>query len=262
MNTLQVGADSLWIVRAGAATLLAAHIAGGSMAILSGAVALAVRKGSPLHVQAGRTFFVSMLAMASIGGLVAPFLVSRQGDPKYFDSLAGFFTLYLVVTGWMTLWRKAGTIGRAEGAAFLCVSSLAAAAVLLGLRAASSASGLAGGQPAGAYYGFAGIFALAAILDAKVLLNRGISGGPRLARHVWRMSLAMFVATGSFFLGQQRVMPDYVQDSAWLQVPPLAVLAIMAFWLLKLRLAGLFGRLKRRRRTTPHDAAVPARAVS
>src|SRR4051794_25557007 len=100
MNTLPVAADAPLLLRAGAATLLIAHIAGRTTAILSGAVALAARKGTRLHSRAGKTFFVSMLVMASIGGVVALFLVSQQGDPKYFDSLAGFFTFYLVVTGW------------------------------------------------------------------------------------------------------------------------------------------------------------------
>ena len=103
MNTLQVGADSWWVLRAGAAALLFTHIAGGSVAILSGATALALRKGSRLHVLAGRAFVVAMMAMTLTGAFVAPFLVSRHGDPKYFDSLAGFLTLYLVVTGWMTI---------------------------------------------------------------------------------------------------------------------------------------------------------------
>jgi hypothetical protein len=82
----------------------------------------------------------------------------------------------------------------------------------------------------------------------KVILNRGITGAPRIARHLWRMCLALFVAVGSFFLGQQRVMPEYMQGSPWLSVPPLAVLATMLFWLLKLRFAKFIARLKRRLR--------------
>jgi hypothetical protein len=65
---------------------------------------------------------------------------------------------------------------------------------------------------------------------------------------VWRMCLALFVAVGSFFLGQQRVMPEFMQGSPWLSVPPLAVLAAMAFWLLKLRFAKLVARLRQKRR--------------
>lgn len=239
MNTLQVAAESPWPVHAAAATILFLHIAGGSVAIVSGTVALAVRKGGRLHLLAGNAFFASMLVMASIGALVAPFLLTAQGNPKLFDSAAGFFTCYLVVTSWLTVRRKAGTIGRAEIAAFLFALLLAAALVLLGTRTAGSAAG---------YYALAGIVALAAALDLKVIRDRGISGGPRIARHLWRMCLALFVAVGSFFLGQQRVMPEFVQGSLWLSVPPLAVLATMVFWLLKLRLARAIAQLKQRRR--------------
>lgn len=238
MNTLQVAADSSWPVHAAAATILYLHIAGGSVGIVSGAVAMAARKGGRVHVLAGNVFFVSMLVMASIGALVAPFLVTAQGNPKLFDSAAGFFTCYLVVTSWLTVRRKAGTIGRAEPAAFVFAALLAAAVVLVGQTRGD----------ASAYYGLGGIIALAAALDLKVILDRGISGGPRIARHLWRMCLALFVAVGSFFLGQQRQMPEFVQGSLWLSVPPLAVLAMMVFWLLKLRFARTIGKFRRQRR--------------
>lgn len=246
MNTLQVAANSPWPVHAAAVTILVLHIAGGSVAILAGTAALAVRKGGRLHVVAGNVFFVAMLVMASIGALVAPFLMTAQGNPKLFDSAAGFFTCYLVITSWLTVRRKAGTIGRAEVAAFLFAVLLAAAVVLLGKT----------GGDANAYYGLGGVIALAAALDLKVIVNRGIAGGPRIARHLWRMCLALFVAVGSFFLGQQRQMPEFVQGSPWLSVPPLAVLAMMVFWLLKLRFARAIAQLrqKRRRRVLAMDA--------
>lgn len=248
MNTLQVAADSPLLVRAGAATILFLHIAGGSVAIVSGALALAFRKGGRAHILAGNIFFVSMLVMASIGALVAPFLLTEQGQPKLFDSAAGFFTLYLVVTSWLTVRRKAGTIGRAEVAAFVFASSLAAAIILVGTGR---------DDPTG-YYAMGGLIALAAALDLKVILNRGIAGGPRIARHLWRMCLALFVAMGSFFLGQQKVMPEVMQGSPWLSVPPLAVLAAMLFWLLRLRFAKAVARLKRKRRLRRQAAAAAA----
>ena len=250
MNTLQVASESPWLVHAGAATILFLHIAGGSVAIVAGTMALAFRKGGRAHVLAGNIFFVSMLVMASIGALVAPFLVTAQGNPKLFDSAVGFFTCYLVVTSWLTVRRKAGTIGRAEVAAFLFAALLAAAVVAVGAGR---------DEPTGYYAG--GAIALAAALDLKVILNRGITGGPRIARHLWRMCVALFIAVGSFFLGQQRVMPEFMQGSPWLFVPPLAVLAMMVFWLLRLRLAKLIARVRRKRRLRRGEIAetpVPA----
>lgn len=254
MNTLQVGAESSWLVHAGAATILYLHIAGGSVAIVSGATALAFRKGGRAHVLAGNIFFVSMLVMASIGAFVAPFLLTAEGNPKLFDSTAGFFTCYLVATGWMTVRRKAGTIGRFEVAAFLFASFLAAGIVLLGTRTAGSPTG---------YYAMGGVIALAAALDLKVILNRGISGTPRISRHLWRMCTALFIASGSFFLGQQRQMPEFMQGSSWLAVPALAPLVIMLFWLLKLRLAKAVAQLKQKRRLRRQQGTeAPVRAAS
>jgi hypothetical protein len=258
MNTLQVSPDSPWIVHAAAATILVVHIAGGTIGIVSGLMALAARKGGRIHVLAGQAFFVSMLAMASVGALVAPFLVARDGTAKLFDSMAAFFTLYLVVTGWLTMRRKAETIGRSEVAAFVYAAALAALILLLGLQAAGRPSGSAGGMEATGYYGLAAIVALAAALDLKVILSGGVTGGPRLARHLWRMCLACFVAVGSFFLGQQRVMPEFMQGSPWLQIPPLVPLGMMLFWLLRLRLAKLFGRLRKKLRPGRAAALAPS----
>lgn len=98
MDTLQIGAESHWLWHAGAAIILYLHIAGGSVGILAGAVAVAVRKGRRLHAIAGTVFFASMMVMAAIGAAVAPFLASAQGDPKRFDAFIALFTCYLVAT--------------------------------------------------------------------------------------------------------------------------------------------------------------------
>lgn len=51
--------------------LLVFHICGGLVGLLSGAVAMAFRKGSGAHAVAGKVFVVSMLSMASAGVLLA-----------------------------------------------------------------------------------------------------------------------------------------------------------------------------------------------
>lgn len=139
MNTLQAPPGSPWWLHAGAAAILFAHVAGGSLALVAGARALAVRKGSRRHALAGTIFFASMLAMAAIGAAVSPLLVTARGDPRWFDSLAGIF-----------------------------------------------------------------------------------------------------------FFGQQQVMPESVQGSPWLAVPPFAVLGLMVFWLARLRLPRRLNRFARK----------------
>lgn len=154
----------------------------------------------------------------------------------------------MVATGWMTVRRKAGTTGPFEMAAFLFAALAAAAASRLAVLASGSPGGTLGGYGAEGYGFVAGLFGLAAALDLKVILNGGISGSPRIARHLWRMCIGLFIAAGSFFLGQQKVMPQFMQGSPLLVIPPFAVLGLMELWRLKPRFARLLHRLGRRLR--------------
>jgi hypothetical protein len=61
------------------------------------------------------------------------------------------------------------------------------------------------------------------------------------------MCVAFFIATGSFFLGQQDVLPKAARGSPILFLLAFAPFAIMAFWLVRLRFAGAMGRLTLRR---------------
>ena len=106
-----------------------------------------------------------------------------------------------------------------------------------------------------AMYSFTLVIAIAAIADVKVIFAGGISGAPRIARHLWRMCFAFFIATGSFFLGQQKVMPVAVRGSPVLFVLAFAPFLVMAFWLVRLHFAKFVGRLRLRLPSTPAAAA-------
>ena len=248
MNTLHFDPASPWWVHAGAALILFLHIAGGSVALVAGAAALAVRKGSRLHRQAGNVFFGSMLVMAAIGAAVSPVLVSPDGDGRWFDALAAMLALYLTGTGWLTVRRKAGTTGRAEVAMLLFGAATAAAAFAGGAFGAASPSGTIGGYDPSGYFVFGTIFALASVGDLAMILRGGAIGAGRIVRHIWRISTALFIAAGAFFFGQQAVMPEFVQGSPWLALPPFAVLGLMLFWVLRTSLARRINSLARKRR--------------
>lgn len=64
------------------------------------------------------------------------------------------------------------------------------------------------------------------------------------------MSAALTIASGSFFLGQQRVMPAFMQGSPWLFVPVIAPLLLMVFWLIRIRLVPRFKSPRLQRRKT------------
>ena len=205
-------------------TVLVLHIAGGSVAIVAGYAALAVRKGARPHRIAGNVFFVSMLVMAGFASVLA--LAKGQSG----NGFGGVFTCYLVATGWAAVRRAPGTAGRLELAGFLVAAGLAAAGLLVGLlvRDAPSPPG-----PAGAFI-FAGLAALAAALDLRMLRRGGLAGFERVRRHLWRMCAALFVATGSFFLGQMDEIPLALRGPH-LWVLALAPLVALVFWMIRTR---------------------------
>lgn len=231
---LELAADSSPAVRAAAALVLSLHITAAGVGLASGTLALIYRKGSALHRRAGDWFVVSMLVMAGIGAAVAPFLPQRG------SAVGGAFTLYLVVTGWMTMRRKAGAIGRFETFALLYVAGVVAADMFFGWQAATSPSGELDGVPAAPHFIFAAVAALAGFGDLRMIRRGGIAGVQRLARHLWRMCVGLFIATASFFLGQQQVFPEALQGSPLLFIPELALLAVLVYWLIRIRVGRRF----------------------
>lgn len=231
---LQVDPEAPAWVHTAANAMLVLHIGGGAVGLVSGTVALAARKGARVHRMAGNVFFVSMLIMSAIGAGVAPFLPERA------STLAGILTFYLVATAWMTIQRKEGAIGRFEIGAFVVALGLCAAALILGVQAMNSPTGTLDDQPFQAFFIFGTIAPLAAAFDLKVILRRGIAGARRIARHLWRMCVALFIAAASFFLGQPQVFPEAVRDSLLLLAPEIAILGLMVFWLLRVRFTNQF----------------------
>lgn len=228
---LQVPAGSSWLRFAAANLILFLHIAGGTVGILSGAVALLSRKGGRAHRIAGTVFLVSMLIMATIGAGASPFLPV----PSMPNVAAGILTLYLVATGWMAIKREDGRIERFEKGGLGVALGVVGLGMTFIVMAINSPTGRIGKTPPQAFYVFVLVGAIAAAGDIKLILRGGVSGSARIARHLWRMSAALTIASGSFFLGQQRVMPVYMQGSPWLFVPVFAPLLVMVFWLIRVR---------------------------
>jgi hypothetical protein len=110
------------------------------------------------------------------------------------------------------------------------------------LIASASPAGRFDSLPAAAHYPFALLAALAAGLDLNFILRGRIARRQRIARHLWRMCAALAIAAFSFFLGQQDEFPAAWRGLAIWFVPPVAVLAAMAFWILRVRFAASFRR--------------------
>lgn len=227
--TLEIDpAAPLWI-KVAADALLYLHIGGGALGLVSGTAALIFRKGGRAHRFAGRVFVGSMLVMAGIGAGVAPFL------PERISILGGLMAFYLVATAWLTVRRAPGKAGRLEAVALTSAIGLVMLTSALGWMAARDPTGTLDGQPWQAFVLFGVVAPLAAGGDLRLLLRGGIAGSGRIARHLWRMCMALFIAAASYFLGQPDFVPWPMRGTAWVHVPPLATLAVMAYWLVRVR---------------------------
>jgi uncharacterized membrane protein len=214
--------------------LLPIHIAGGCTAIVSGAVAMSFRKGSGRHSLAGKVFAIAMLAMAGSGVVMA--VMKNQAT----SVLGGMLALYLVSTAWATAKRGDGETGVFDRVALVAALVVGAFEVDFGFAAVNSPTGLKNGYPATIYFVFAAVFLLSAAGDIRMLRSGGLFGTKRIVRHLWRMCFAFFVATASFFLGQQKVFPVAWRGSGVWFVPAFLPLALLVFWLLRVRLTGKF----------------------
>jgi len=102
-----------------------------------------------------------------------------------------------------------------------------------GSMATQSATGRLDGYPPALFYIFGGLTFFASAGDLRLLIQ-GIQGKRRLARHVWRMSAGLFIASASFFLGQAKILPQTLRIMPLLALPVLLVLAVMLYWLVRI----------------------------
>jgi hypothetical protein len=236
-------------------TLLPVHVIGGVVAIGAGFVALAGLKGARLHRRSGMVFVYAMLTMSATGAAIA--LLKSNG---WGTAMGGFLAFYLVTTGLLASRRVPG-FQWTDLAALLIAVTLGVTYFTFGFQAASSPSGKAYGYPSPLYFVFGTVTWLAAFGDARVLV-RGIHGSRRLARHVWRMCFAMFIATASFFLGQAKVIPKPLRIMPLLWIPVLVVIVMMIYWLVRLRLKGSPRLFKCSGPTTPPIGVATALSVA
>jgi len=220
---LQLAPDAPLIVRAAAASALILHIGGGATAIGAGWTAILAKKGGRLHRVAGTVFFVAMLSMAGVGAIVAPMLPEAQ----WTNTSAAIFTLYLVTTSWATVRQRAGQVGWFDKAALAVPLGFVALAAVLALMGA--------GGELSVVYAIAVLAAIAAAGDIRMIRAGGIAGPPRVARHLWRMTLALAVATGSFFVGQPDFVPQVLKDTGLNVIISLGPPLLLAFWMIRTR---------------------------
>ncbi|HYZ83098.1 MAG TPA: hypothetical protein VE621_01770, partial [Bryobacteraceae bacterium] len=187
-------------------TTLLIHILAGGLGLTSGAIALFATKGEKLHRKSGMVFVYAMLTMC-----VAGFLITTiRGVAPAVNIPAALLTAYLVTTALTTVqpvravepWLSIGAMLLALGVG---LTSLTFA------FEAIAAGGKRDGMPAFPFFLFGLVGLLASCYDVVVMRSPALRGAPRLARHLWRMSFALWIAALSFFIGQAKVIPKPIR---------------------------------------------------
>lgn len=202
--------------------LLPIHILAGGLAIILGAVALIVKKGGTLHRRSGMLFVYAMIVM---GGTAT--LMELRKTPIGPNVFAGFITAYFVGTALTTVRPASSWTRRINIAALTVVIALAILSIARGLIAFNFT-----------FFILAAIYTALAAADLRVMRSGALRGGRRLARHLWRMCFALFIAAGSFFSIRERVariLPQPFTTGPMRALPILLLFAAMFYWLWRVR---------------------------
>jgi uncharacterized membrane protein len=236
--------------------LLSIHIAAGGLAIVLGAVALLVKKGGTLHRRSGLLFVYAMLAMG-VSASILTFLKSSSAG----NVVAAIMVAYFVGTALTTVRPVSPWTRRINGAGLAVAVGLALFDIMSGVKAVNSPGLSPDGVPfrtiAVMSFIVGTVMTLAAVGDVRVMRSGMPRGGPRLARHLWRMCFALFIAAGSFFSIRERVariLPEPFASGPMRALPILLLFGAMFYWLWRVR----------RRRALPvvvrHDSPLTAPA--
>jgi len=211
--------------------ILLLHIVSGTLGMLSGFVAVFLRKGSREHGIAGNVFVITMLSLGATGA----YLAVLKSQPT--NVSGGLLTFYLVATAWLTARRKDGKPGLVDWGALLAIFSIALVELIWGTEAVMSPTGMKYDYPPWPYFMFGFVAVLASIGDIRMLARKRISGTQRVARHLWRMCFALFIAAASIFLARSQLFPAFLQRTGVLAFLSFLPLLLMIFWLIRVRFA-------------------------
>lgn len=216
--------------------ILDLHIVSGTLGMLSGFVAVFLRKGSRRHGLAGSVFVISMMSLSLTGVYLA--LMKSQPD----NVIGGTLTFYLVSTAWLTAKRQGSKPGIVDWCALLLVLTLASVEVTWGLQAAMSPTGLKYDYPPGPFFFMGSVATMAAVGDIRMMVRQGIAGTQRIARHLWRMCFALFIASASIFLARQQLFPAIIRKTGMLALLSFLPLGLLIFWMIWVRVAKSYRR--------------------
>jgi len=212
---------------------LAVHFAAGLVAIVTGTIALAVAKGGRLHKQSGLVFTWAMVGL----GLTAAGIGTYENRPG--QVFGGLLAAYLVFSAMTTVKPLPGIGQRFNVALMVLAFAYGVASLYGGVHEWLDPTVQVIGRPRVVPPMVVGtVMLLAAIGDLRAIRSGGLRGSRRLARHLWRMCFGLFVATGSFFLGQMKFIPDPVRIVPLLLVLAFAPILFLFYWMWRVRVRG------------------------
>ena len=165
-------------------------------------------------------------------------IAAARGAAPALNIPAGLITAYLVVTGLTTVRPLPPTLRWVNHLAMILALGVGLVSCAFGIEAVA-AGGTRKGMPAFPFFMFGTIGVLASIGDLRLMRTGALRGTSRIARHLWRMSLALFIAAMSFFIGQADEIPKPYRIMPLLALPPLTVLVTMLYWIWRIRLRGI-----------------------
>ena len=212
---------------------LAVHFTAGLVSIVAGTIALFVAKGGRLHKQSGMVFTWAMIVL----GLTAAGIGMYENRPG--QVFAGLLAAYMVFSALTTVKPLPG-IGRPVNIALMILAFLyGAVSVYEGVTEWLDPTITVVGRPRVVPpLVFGTVVVLAAIGDLRAIRAGGLRGSRRLARHLWRMCFGLFIATGSFFLGQMKFVPEPVRIVPLLLVLAFAPILFLFYWMWRVRVRG------------------------
>jgi uncharacterized membrane protein len=204
--------------------MLLFHIIGGGLVLLCGFIALCASKGLNLHKLSGNIFYIAMVILS----LSAAYLEYQLGDIP----IMGILSLYFAYTSWITIKRQEQQVGKLEYVGFLIITTSAITFYKWGWDIVYNGKVLEGTLPIEGYFIFGSFAAFAAILDLTMLIQGGVAGAHRIARHLWRMCIAFLMAILSFL--DQDIFPESITNTGLLWLPVTLLVLMMIYWLCRL----------------------------
>src|SRR5262249_18548776 len=196
-------------------------------------------------------FVVSMIILA-VAAVYLAILKHQTGN-----IIGGVKTFYFVTTAWVNAKRRDGGKSNFGWVGLAFWPELGAFLLINGFKVASSPTKVKDGVPVGMFFFIGAIALLSAAGDLRMLV-RGVTGTQRLVRHLWRMCFALFIASGSFFLGpanrplrllrsvglNQHVFTAVFGKVAVLLFLAVLPLILMIFWMIRVRFTNAYIRKK------------------